>query len=308
MESSASASELVAAVACRSDSGSHERKADGEQSPSEEDGHVLEQDCPRVSGLTPAAAIADDRPRSTVRLVMPEDGLDALIAEQVSYYRARAAEYDSTVPIDNGSRATLLEALDAFGPRGQVLELACGTGQWTVELARHASYVTAVDASPEMIALNRARVSESNVRYVQADLFRWSPPECYDVVFFAAWLSHVPPQLFEEFWAFVASCLNEGGRIFFIDEVPAVADHERLITTAPAPAVERSVGTGRQYRAVKVLYEPGELRHRLAALGWDVDIGTVGWRFLYGSGEPDPSIRARLESGSNRHAHDKPPA
>ena len=108
MESGASASESVAAVACRSDSGSHERKADGEQSPSEEDAHVLEQDCPRVSGLTPAAAMAQDRPRSTVRLVMPEDGLDALIAEQVSYYRARAAEYDSTVPIDDGSRATLL--------------------------------------------------------------------------------------------------------------------------------------------------------------------------------------------------------
>ena len=40
---------------------------------------------------------------------------------------------------------------------------------------------------------------------MQAELFRWSPPECYDVVFFAAWLSHMPPQLFEEFWAFVAA-------------------------------------------------------------------------------------------------------
>src|SRR5439155_24913428 len=140
-----------------------------------------------------------------------------------AYYRARAAEYDATVPVDDGSRAALLDALEAFAPRGRVLELACGTGRWTAELARPASQVTAVDAAPEMIALNRARVAGSNVQYVEADLFGWSPLERYDVVFFSAWLSHVPPQRFAEFWALAAGCLNERGRVFFIDELPAVA-------------------------------------------------------------------------------------
>ena len=39
------------------------------------------------------------------------------------------------------------------------LELACGTGLFTHRIARHVGHVTAVDASPEVIAINRARVS-----------------------------------------------------------------------------------------------------------------------------------------------------
>ena len=52
----------------------------------------------------------------------------------------------------------LTEALDAFRPAGSVLEFACGPGVWTGQLLRHATDVTAVDASPEMLALAAARI------------------------------------------------------------------------------------------------------------------------------------------------------
>jgi len=84
-----------------------------------------------------------------------------------------------------------------------VLELACGTGLWMVELAHHATSVTAVDASPEVLEINRARLRETGrenaVRYVEADLFGWRPDAAYDAVFFGFWLSHVPPERFEAF-------------------------------------------------------------------------------------------------------------
>jgi demethylmenaquinone methyltransferase/2-methoxy-6-polyprenyl-1,4-benzoquinol methylase len=76
---------------------------------------------------------------------MCEDELDALLAEQIAYYRARASEYDATVPLDEASRAMLRDALDQFAPRGRVLELACDTGQWTALLTEYASDLTAVD-------------------------------------------------------------------------------------------------------------------------------------------------------------------
>ena len=113
--------------------------------------------------------------------------------------------------------------LRRFGPKGRVLELACGTGLWTVELARHAAGITAVDASPEVLDINRARLQETlpevPVRYVRADLFDWRPEEAYDVAFFGFWLSHVPPGRFAAFWDLVRAALRPGGRAFFVDSL-----------------------------------------------------------------------------------------
>lgn len=218
---------------------------------------------------------------------MADDELAGLLAEQIAYYRTRADEYDATYPLDvhadAGARAELLTRLEALAPYGRVLELACGTGQWTVELARHATAVTAVDAAPEALAICRRRVGAAPVRLVEADLFTWRPDERYDLVFFSGWLSHVPPQLFDDFWAMVADCLTPGGRVFVIDELPAVAAVERAAPGQPAPAVRREVATGQAFRAVKVLYAPAELRARLDDLGWTAEVSTVGWRFFAAS-------------------------
>ena len=217
---------------------------------------------------------------------MTAEELDSLLAEQVAYYRARAPEYDATSPVraDETAREVLVGALRAFGPRGRVLELACGTGQWTATLAEHASELTAVDSAPEMLAIAAGRVHDARVRLVEADIFTWRPDGHYDTVFFGAWLSHVPPQRFDRFWALVAECLTEHGRVFFIDELPAAAAHEQVIRGAVAPAVTRPLRSGSCYRTVKVFYEPDALEERLAGLGWRIRVHPVGRRLFYATG------------------------
>ena len=75
-----------------------------------------------------------------------------------------------------------------------MLELAGGTGLWSRRLAHTAQHLTVVDAAPEVLAINRERVGDPSVAYVQADLFHYAPaPGAYDVCFFSFWLSHVPP-------------------------------------------------------------------------------------------------------------------
>ena len=113
--------------------------------------------------------------------------------------------------------AVLAKALTDFAPRGDILELACGTGWWTEQLVRYRDSLTAVDASPEVIAVNRVPLPSSGINYVQADLFNWRPERNFDTVFFSFWLSHVPPERFGGFWETVKACLNPGGRVFLID-------------------------------------------------------------------------------------------
>ena len=149
----------------------------------------------------------------------PMDGpaLDELLAEQIAYYRALAPEYaeyaETAMPQisqaeHDSAEREILAAIDDFAPRGDVLELACGPGTFTAELARHAETLTAVDASPEMISLASALPGAERVRFIRADLFSWNPEDSYDVVFFGFWLSHVPLERFESFWSMVRRCLR----------------------------------------------------------------------------------------------------
>jgi SAM-dependent methyltransferase len=220
--------------------------------------------------------------------------------EQIAYYRARAGEYDQWFlregrynrgPDANAQwfrEAGLVEAaLETFAPSGRVLELACGTGLWTRHLVRFAESVTALDASPEVLAINHARVADAKVRYVEADLLGWTPDGVYDAVFFGFWLSHVPPERFDDFWKLVEKCLAPGGRVFFVDSLydatSTAADH--TLESADAVTLTRRLNDGQEFRIVKVFYTPEELAQKLAVLGWRFDVQSTANYFLYGWGE-----------------------
>jgi demethylmenaquinone methyltransferase/2-methoxy-6-polyprenyl-1,4-benzoquinol methylase len=224
---------------------------------------------------------------------------DALLAEQLDYYRARAGEYDRWWQregrYDRGAEANArwfaeageLECvLQRFDPRGDVLELACGTGLWTRHLVGYATTVTAVDAAKEVLEINRARVADERVRYVEADLFSWTPETAggYDACVFAFWLSHVPEDRFAAFWKVVAGALRPGGRVLFIDsarnERSKAVDH--VMPDAGDPTESRRLDDGREFRIVKRYYDEA-LEAELDRLGWDCQVGWTGEFFVYGS-------------------------
>ena len=213
-----------------------------------------------------------------------------ILGEQRAYYRERAGEYDEwwfrtghhALPPERmrdwvADVAEAEAALDGFAPRGDVLELACGTGLWTRRLVGHAARVTAVDAAAEMIARNRARVRGA-VTYVRADLFDWTPPaRAFDVCFFAYWLSHVPADRLAAFWATVGAALRPGGRVFLVDSYhpEPLAGHVQ----------ERELNDGRRFRVVKRYWQPAELEAAAAGLGWTLDARVTRYGgILYASG------------------------
>jgi demethylmenaquinone methyltransferase/2-methoxy-6-polyprenyl-1,4-benzoquinol methylase len=215
--------------------------------------------------------------------------IDPLLAEQIAYYRAVAREYEDHAIAQSGANE-LTVALDAFRATGHVLELACGPGIWTERLRRDATSVTAVDASPEMLARAKARVGEDRVRFIRADLFSWKPDRRYDEVVFGFWLSHVPLDRFEPFWSLVADCLEPSGRVFFADDSYRTADE--LIEGEGSSTIQRRLNDGTAYRAVKVPHRAGELEDRLAGLGWNIRVAQTSGPFYWGAG-----TRARPSRG-----------
>ena len=217
------------------------------------------------------------------------DELEPLLAEQLAYYRALGlGDEDPTIWGLGGSEVA--DALDSFRPTGEVLELACGTGMWTQRLLRHATSVTAVDAAPEMLAVAAARIGDGRVRFVEADLFSWTPDRRYDVVFFAFWLSHVPLARFEAFWSLVADCLKAHGRVFFVDDAYRTA--EEIIDGALSSTIRRRLNNGTAYRIVKVPHQPRDLEDRLGRLGWRVTVTSTSGPLFWGASRPDRSYAA----------------
>jgi demethylmenaquinone methyltransferase/2-methoxy-6-polyprenyl-1,4-benzoquinol methylase len=223
-----------------------------------------------------------------------------VLQQQVDYYRARAAEYDAwwyrTGRFDRGAEnnrawqadvavvETAVAAMLAATRPSSVLELACGTGLFTRHLAPRVDHVTAVDAAPEVIAINRERVAARNVDYIEADIFAWQPPARYDCVFMSFWLSHVPSTRFAAFWSMVRRALAPDGIAYVVDSA-----HDPTSTAANHPPPDRHAGIvtrrlddGREFRIVKVFHEPSPLAATLDALGFTARIAQTQRYFIYG--------------------------
>ena len=208
---------------------------------------------------------------------------DEVLAEQVDYYRRRAGEYDVTAYGDDVAavRAFIARLVAEMRPAGSVLEIACGTGLWTEALAVWADSVTAIDAAPEMVAIARDRVQSADVSFEVADVFSWDPATRFDVIFFSAWLSHVPASQFGQFWQLLRGLLARDGRVLFIDEHVGERGKEAYVA-GQEEVVERQLADGSTFRVIKDFVEPEELELRLRRMGWDCVIRRVSSRWVCG--------------------------
>lgn len=100
-------------------------------------------------------------------------------------------------------------------PPGSVLDVGCGAGRLAREVARRGGRVTAIDASPEMIRLARARAGDATIEFLCGD-FAVHPfdPGRYDVVLSVATLHHLPAP---SALARMAGLLRPGGMLLVHD-------------------------------------------------------------------------------------------
>jgi len=97
-----------------------------------------------------------------------------------------------------------------------VLEIGCGTGEFSRLLAARAEKVLAVDLSPQMIRLARERSRlHANVEFVEADVMSYQlPDEEFDCVATLTTLHHLPA---EPILRKVRDALKPGGVFVCLD-------------------------------------------------------------------------------------------
>ena len=100
----------------------------------------------------------------------------------------------------------------------ELLEVGCGTGRITRDLARHARRVVAVDPDEAALAKARTAVPAPNVTFLpMPDGVLDFPPASFDVVIYTLSLHHVPLAHMDESLRTAAGLLREGGIIVVVE-------------------------------------------------------------------------------------------
>lgn len=219
---------------------------------------------------------------------------DATLQEQIAYYRARAGEYDESIQGTGRFAAQekdetierdfsrVMDKVRAVAPVENILELAGGTGIWTQELVKLGQSITVVDASPEMLAINRGKVADDRVHYIQADLFTWKPEQQYDLVFFGFWLSHIPPERLDSFLDMVSQAVQPRGQVIIIDQWNFLPGEEAI---TQGTHQTRRLADGQQFTIVKVYYDLDTISNKLKERGFQNVTYDKGTYFFYLNGQ-----------------------
>jgi len=127
--------------------------------------------------------------------------LDTARAEQVRrYFDAEAERFDAIYRSDKGLSQRVVDrlfrtvihrrfalTLDLCGDvRGkQVLDVGCGSGRYSLELARRGAEVVGLDFAPAMIDLARERAGEAGLtqqcHFEVAEFLEWCEPHHFDI-------------------------------------------------------------------------------------------------------------------------------
>ena len=237
------------------------------------------------------AARAGASQRATDTKPTPADDVDA---EMVAYYEARAGEYDDWYlrrgryahgPIHDAAWNAELDAagrwLDALPIRGEIVELAAGTGWWSPLLASKGE-LWLYDAAEAPLERARERLLANGLRAHIHLRDAWAEPDrSVDAVVLGFWLGHVDRDRTAAFLDLVRRWLKPGGTLAIIDSLAdpqsGADDHPPVV----GDRATRRVADGREFTIVKVHRDAAELDAALRAAGFgEVRVETSGRFFV----------------------------
>lgn len=163
-----------------------------------------------------------------------EQDLERYYSDMVaSYYSSKASAYheDSGYGSASGIDSELTEYLKQAYEGRRVLEIACGTGYWTRQVAETACEITGMDASRGMLAeAERLNSCSANTAFTHSNAFHLADiPSGYTGAFSVLWWCHIPLGRIREFLNILHSKLLPGARVIHVCQLhdSDKKEHER---------------------------------------------------------------------------------
>jgi len=141
-----------------------------------------------------------------------------------------------------------------------------------------------------MLDIAQRKLGNAPVHYQQANLFEWEPVQQYDLVFFAFWLSHVPPERLSAFLNKVKRAVRPGGYVVMIDQYAPTEEDRRLVKEGEGGTIyaERSLRDGQTFTILKVFYDVMVLQEIFLHLGFESTIHQLDDSFVFFSARGRP--------------------
>jgi ubiquinone/menaquinone biosynthesis C-methylase UbiE len=191
-------------------------------------------------------------------------------ADLVDYYRRRAAEYEAIYAKPERQRDLRLleESVRQRLAGRRVLEIACGTGYWTLIAARTAASIVATDAAEEPMRIARSKdYGKASVRFEFADAYALGERlGRFDGALAFFWWSHIPLGRIGEFLGSLHRRLEPGARVLLMDNVyvegnsTAISERDAAGNTFQL----RPLSDGTQNRVLKNFPSEADLRARVS--------------------------------------------
>ncbi|MFL5493439.1 MAG: methyltransferase domain-containing protein [Gemmatimonadales bacterium] len=198
--------------------------------------------------------------------------------ELLTYYSRRAGEYEQVYekPERHADlprvRSWLRDAL--AGQR--ILEIACGTGYWTAELAPVAAAITATDSSAETLEMARGKpYPAGRVRLALADAYALADvPGDFTAGLAAFWWSHVPRERQSAFLDGLHGRLGGGALVVLVDNRYVVGSSTPISRwDAQGNSYQRRrLADGSEYEVLKNFPTPAELEATLAPFARELSV------------------------------------
>ena len=85
--------------------------------------------------------------------------------------------------------------VDNVSPEDTVLDIGCGNGALTFDVAKKAKRIIGIDLSKKNIKIAKEKFSRENIEYIQGDILKSLPDEKFDVIILSNILEHIPNRI-----------------------------------------------------------------------------------------------------------------